>query len=105
MYSKRYCVRFWSGTIERVFIRVCFRAGVGVSSLIGLKAQVAKKQSESKAVKDGTVSLAELRERQRYRGSLAALLNLPNPGVEKRRKKDEATGRQVYCLSITYQII
>lgn len=68
--------------------------GVSVSSLIGLKGQVAKKQSESKAIKDGTVSLAELREQQRYRGSLAALLNLPNPGVEKRRKKDEATGRQ-----------
>jgi hypothetical protein len=80
--------------MTRLKSRFYIYVGVGVSSLIGLKAQVAKKQSESKAIKDGTVSLAELRQQQRYRGSLAALLNLPNPGVEKRRKKDEATGRQ-----------
>jgi hypothetical protein len=91
--------------MTRLKSRFYIYVGVGVSSLIGLKAQVAKKQSESKAIKDGTVSLAELRQQQRYRGSLAALLNLPNPGVEKRRKKDEATGRQVYCLLIIYQIV
>ena len=71
----------------------------GGRSLLGIQAQIAKSQKDSKRLKRGEVDLATLRERQRYRGSLAALLNLPNPGVDKRSTRDEEGRAKVFRAS------
>ena len=63
---------------------------MGAGSLVGLRAQVAKKQQESKQLKLGSVDLMTLRRQQRGRsGSLKERMKGSNPGVEQRRQKDE----------------
>lgn len=75
--------------------------GVTASSLLGLKAQVAKKQQEATDLKEGRTDLASMRDRSRGVG-LGAVLERRNAGVAERDQKDklELKVRHLYALHL-----
>ena len=60
---------------------------MSATSLLGLKAQVAKSQQEAADIKEGRVDISTLRDRSRG-GTIAAVLERKNPGVGTRDERD-----------------